>query len=871
MTSDLHTRLALSDLNGFPARSTETRQAIAQQGAIDPLIALLKCDGQRRSSEYAAAALSELSHIPANKVAIDKGGGITPLVALLGDDNLLQASKGHAAATLARLATEILRDRDDSLTNKRRNDRESRESKEGLAALAISMGGKIASAGAIPPLVGLLSGDMGDEAQEEAAGALLALAETEQSRRLMTDAGGIAPLVLLLGSLNDKARGYAEGALVRLSIEKSTRVIIIQRLVGMLLPDTTSAAKEQATAALVNLARESTENRMSILEAGAIPKLLSLLEEGATKVVENAVSALSQLAFQNRRNQSAIANANGVAVLVQTLTRNAQVKDAAGNRLSELTAEAIWNMASDNKHNQSAFLKEGANPTLVALITNPNSKLQTNAAGALAALAKEHPENQAAIAKSGAIPPICTNVRDGSSATKEESAAALWALSTDNHANKTLVAQLGGVDPLISMLLFGSTDKSSANAAGALAALATDHPDNRSTITKKLVAGLDGNAPPARAVRFLNAVFTLCDNEAPNQETYAKAGGIQNIIAWNKVANTTEETVRIPAAKAMLAVVGNNRATQSLAGKLGGIPPLVELLKISTLEGQEHATCALWHLATLADNRIRIYMANAIPPLVKLLRVASNSAPQLAAMLLLRLAEGSSKAAASIAKAGGIKPLVSLLHGGTPATQQMAAGALAAIGLVAENRDLIASAGAVVPLVKLLYDKTMGTPETAARVLANLAREDTDEDRIGVPIANAAAEPEDDGNIEEMDDLGEVSVADLTDEPIGDETAEKDEVEEERDDRSIDIIVGIEQRRMCIKQAKGMKALISMLDGSNLNPPEPLKPATIGGWTAVGVGVQGCIELDELFVGSNVSFGARIGMQEQVNSMIDLP
>ena len=70
-------------------------------------------------------------------------GGVAPLVALLSDGG--GAAKMRAAAALARLSHE------DEFTQ-------------------VAIG----DAGAIAPLVNLLSGDRGEEAQEEAAGALYA-------------------------------------------------------------------------------------------------------------------------------------------------------------------------------------------------------------------------------------------------------------------------------------------------------------------------------------------------------------------------------------------------------------------------------------------------------------------------------------------------------------------------------------------------------------------------------------------------------------------------------------------------------------------------------------------------------------------------
>jgi hypothetical protein len=137
----------------------------------------------------------------------------------------------------------------------------------------ISKAEVIAEAGAITPLVSLLSGIRGPEAQHEAAGALWALADHASNRMAITEAGGIGPLVMLLGSTNAKAREHAELALVRLSIESSNRVIIIEQLVGMLHEQSGTSLQEQAAAALANLARESVENRTSILQANGIPRL----------------------------------------------------------------------------------------------------------------------------------------------------------------------------------------------------------------------------------------------------------------------------------------------------------------------------------------------------------------------------------------------------------------------------------------------------------------------------------------------------------------------------------------------------------------------------------------------------------------------
>ena len=195
---------------------------------------------------YAAAALADLANLPRVGKEIVDAGGIQPLVGLVSDgDNL---GKQHAAAGIAKLA-------------------------KGLGA---EVAAAIANAGAIVPLVNLVQGACGDKAQEESAGALYELADEVGNRVAITNAGGIGPLVTLLGSDNTESRKHAKGVLVRLSFESANRALIIEKLVAMLAEDSASA-QEQAAAALANLASESSENRMSIVDAGGIEPLLSLL------------------------------------------------------------------------------------------------------------------------------------------------------------------------------------------------------------------------------------------------------------------------------------------------------------------------------------------------------------------------------------------------------------------------------------------------------------------------------------------------------------------------------------------------------------------------------------------------------------------
>ena len=394
----------------------ETNTAITQAGGVEPLLALIRdvapskppkepanstptwsLELAREASasavhEKAVAALASLASDPAARDEIVGAGGIAHLTWLL--EAKEHGTKRFAATALARLSHE----------------HEATQS-------------AIAASGAIKPLVALLDGSEGAEAQEAAAGAVLALAETVANRLIITEAGGIGFLVSMLGCNNLMAREHAEGALVRLSIEPENRVQIINKLVAM-LQDPQAGGQEQAAAALANLARESEDNRKSIVDANGIDPLIELLGDSSSKAKENAVSAIKEICKGSKSNQMLVAKGGGIARLTGVLAGFSAntFKESTLVSLMTLAASALQEMAKDNRHNQDAITEAGAIPPLVGMLTAPVPELQARAAGALANLAHMNTENQGAITRTGAVAPLCSLIKEGSSETKVQRA-----------------------------------------------------------------------------------------------------------------------------------------------------------------------------------------------------------------------------------------------------------------------------------------------------------------------------------------------------------------------------------------------------------------------------------------------------------------
>ena len=277
-------------------------------------------------------------------------------------------------------------------------------------AISMKIAEAVATAGAIPPLVELMRGQCGPEAQKEAVRALWALADDENNRKSIAEANGIDPLMDLLDNPDQAMRKHAEGTLARLSLVDSNQMLIIKQLVGML---ENSGGQEQAAACLANLAVELPQSRDGIVEAGGIPKLLALLTSGSAKIKAHALSAIAQLAFGNQKIQNVVgSDPNGIPALVATIV-NATAKETSTLSIWTKSALAVWHIADGNRDNQTKFFSEGAIVPIVGLLTNNHTELKTNAAGAIGVLARSHQDNQAALIRCAAIPLLCAAIKEG--------------------------------------------------------------------------------------------------------------------------------------------------------------------------------------------------------------------------------------------------------------------------------------------------------------------------------------------------------------------------------------------------------------------------------------------------------------------------
>jgi len=241
---------------------------------------------------------------------------------------------------------------------------ESEAAVEAAVALANLLSSNIANravieqAGAMPPLAAMLSGSPESDGAPDAARALRNLThDSEAARATVVEAGAILPLVALLrGGPESEAGEHAAGVLWNLSVDDEASNSIVEAgaivpLVALLRGGPESAAAKQAAGALMNLSVDD-EASNAIVEAGAVSPLVALLRGGPeSEVAEFASGALCNLAA-HVEGSNAIVEAGAISPLV-ALLRGGPESEAA-----RPAARALGNLAAGT--NATAVMEEVA-------------------------------------------------------------------------------------------------------------------------------------------------------------------------------------------------------------------------------------------------------------------------------------------------------------------------------------------------------------------------------------------------------------------------------------------------------------------------------------------------------------------------------
>ena len=640
-----------------------------------------------------------LSFVPTAPVVVVNAGAISPLVALLTGG--AAEVKEHAFNALSMLAI-----------------------RGATTKLAIASG-----------LV-MFVGTGSAESQEQATMLLLHLAQFPDNCKAIANAGAAPRLVAQLkggGRTSQRAQELAAAVLAYLSsLEECVRSIVasngIRPLVGMLSPNSPAAA--HAAAVLSAMARTSVRNQRQVISEGAIWPLVNLLVQGKPRAKAEAAGALLCLTAGQPATQRSVAEAGAIKPLIQLLGESDELclTKAAG---------AVAALCKGSVDNQDAVEKAKGIGKLVALLKPPMSdEVNAEAAAALAVLADANAKNQHEVADAGGIEPLVALLEvDQSVASqddkveaeieanatgaraREEAAAALWALALHHRANQIAIAEADGIARLVAVLGVGN-ERAQDQAAGALSALALENTKNEHSIAQLIVALL-GSKDPFAMAKAARAISGLARANASSQRSIASAGGIELLVsllapALSATTTTTESSPRATSDEATadpiiddLALpgpspeVGGGAAdNDESSGELAGTGAGTGTGGTETGASPETGTGTGDQGSAGGEKGDAKESTESLRELHVLKEVASA---------IWSMANGSEQNQIAVATAGGVPPLVALLHGHS-STHRAAAGALWALASHPSNQEMIAREGGVAPLVKLLKTRRRAPP-----------------------------------------------------------------------------------------------------------------------------------------------------------------
>ncbi|CAI9768116.1 unnamed protein product [Fraxinus pennsylvanica] len=257
---------------------------------------------------------------------------------------------------------------------------------------------------------------------------------------------------------------------------------IVHKLSSSFIEEQRSAVSE-----IRSLSKRSTDNRILLAEAGAIPILVKLLTSADGQIQDNAVTCVLNLSIYDN-NKGLIMLANAIPSIVQVLRSGSmEAKENAAATLFSLSladenkiiigasgaipalVDLLQNGSSRGKKdaatalfnlciyqgNKGRAIRTGIITALLKMLTDSNTCMVDEALTILSVLASHH-EAKSALIKASTIPVLITLLRTGLPRNKENAAAILLSLCKRDTENVACLSRLGALLPLSELAKSGT-------------------------------------------------------------------------------------------------------------------------------------------------------------------------------------------------------------------------------------------------------------------------------------------------------------------------------------------------------------------------------------------------------------------------------
>ncbi|XP_060104357.1 armadillo repeat-containing protein 3 isoform X2 [Heteronotia binoei] len=471
-----------------------------------------------------------------------------------------------------------------------------------------------------------------------------------------------------------------------LSVESKKAATVV-----LMLSSPEEEVVSKACESLYKFAAKGDENKLTLLELGAVEPLFKLVTHEDPVVRRNATMVLGIMASHNDVKTSL----RQLDVTSAFIARLAPEEDVV---IHEFASLCLAHMAVEYNSKVQIFEQGGLEP-LIRLLSSPDPDVKKNSIECIYSMDFQ---SRAAVRELNVIPPLLELLKSDYPIIQLLALKTLGIITIDKET-RVILRENQGLDHLFKILETKEFNDLHVEALGVVANCLED------VDTVQLIQETGG----LRKLLAFTEVSTLTDFQKNAAKAIAKSAydpENRKILHEEEVEKclvallgTDNEGTKIAAAQAISAMC-ENLASKQTTGTLG-IPQLVQLLSSDNEEVKEAAATALVNLTTAhLGNASAVAEADGIEPLINVLSSKRDGAVASAATVLTNLAT-QEPLRLSIQSHGIMSAIVEPLHSSNSLVQSTAALTVAAVGCDADARAELRNMGGLEPLVKLLHSR----------------------------------------------------------------------------------------------------------------------------------------------------------------------
>ncbi|XP_077159609.1 armadillo repeat-containing protein 3 isoform X2 [Paroedura picta] len=471
-----------------------------------------------------------------------------------------------------------------------------------------------------------------------------------------------------------------------LSVESKKAATVV-----LMLSSPEEEVVSKACESLYKFAAKGDENKLTLLELGAVEPLFKLVTNEDPIVRRNATMVLGIMASHNDVKKSL----RQLDVTQAFIARLAPEEDVV---IHEFASLCLAHMAVEYNSKVQIFEQGGLEP-LIRLLNSPDPDVKKNSIECIYSMDFQ---SRAAVRELNVIPPLLDLLKSDYPIIQLLALKTLGIITIDRET-RVMLRENQGLDHLFKILETKEFNDLHVEALGVVANCLED------VDTVQLIQETGG----LRKLLAFTEVSTLTDFQKNAAKAIAKSAydpENRKILHEEEVEKclvallgTDNEGTKIAAAQAISAMC-ENLASKQVTGTLG-IPQLVQLLSSDNEEVKEAAATALVNLTTAhLGNASAVAEADGIEPLISVLSSRRDGAVASAATVLTNLAT-QEPLRLSIQSHGIMSAIVEPLHSSNSLVQSTAALAVAAVGCDADARAELRNTGGLEPLIKLLQSR----------------------------------------------------------------------------------------------------------------------------------------------------------------------